>query len=148
MKQARLTGKCAEFLRFAAVAVTGLVVDISVAWGLSAALGLDLVLAAAMGFATGAVFNYLLHAFWTFQQVEHHMPLRRMLRYGGALGATLATRLVVVYSLSQVLNAGQNHLVILLLATVLSFAMSYLLNKLFVFRPASPLEAASKGNRP
>ncbi len=148
MKQVFLTGKGSEFLRFTAVAVAGLIVDISLAWVLSAVLGLDLVLAAAAGFFAGAALNYLLHEFWTFRHGEHQLSLRRILRYGGALGATLATRLAVVYGLSQVLNAAQNQLVILLLATVLSFVVNYLLSKLFVFRPAAPLETASKGNRP
>ena len=136
MTPLRLRGKDGEFLRFATVAVAGLVVDISLAWGLSAVVGVTLVLAAAAGFVAGAAFNYLLHEFWTFRRAEHRLSVARMVRYSAALGATLATRLAVVYALSQILNAKQSELAILLLATILSFAVNYLASKHFVFKSA------------
>ncbi len=148
MSLLRSRGQSAEFLRFLAVALAGLIVDISLAWGLSTLFGVNLLLAAATGFASGATFNYLLHEFWTFRRAERRLSLTRMLRYGGALGTTLATRLAVVYALSQVLTMAQSDLIILLLATILSFAVNYLVSKLFVFRPAGPPNTASKGPRP
>lgn len=146
MKRLHLQIPGAEFLRFAAVTVAGLVVDIFLAWGLSAMFGLNLVLAAAAGFSVGAAFNYLLHELWTFRRSERRLSTGRMLRYCAALGATLATRLAVVYGLSQVLNADQSHLAILLLATVLSFFVNYMVSKTFVFRSALQPETTSKGN--
>jgi putative flippase GtrA len=146
MTRMHLSGRSLEFLRFAAVAVAGLVVDISLAWTLSAALGIDLVLAAAAGFAAGAVFNYLLHEFWTFRRAERAVSSRRMIRYGVALGVTLGARLGVVYGLSRALGAAQSDLAILLCATVLSFFVNYLMSKLFVFQAAPPPETASEGS--
>ena len=138
----------AEFLRFLLVAVAGLIVDISLAWGLSALLGVNLALAAAGGFACGAALNYFLHEFWTFRRTERRLSLARMLRYVGALGATLATRLAVVYALSQILTVAQSDLIILLLATILSFGVNYLVSKRFVFRLAAWPKTAGKGSRP
>lgn len=146
MKWLHLQVPDAEFLRFAAVTVAGLVVDISLAWGLSEMFGLNLVFASAAGFSAGAAFNYLLHELWTFRRSELQLATRRVLRYCAALGATLTTRLAVVYGLSQFLNADQSHLVILLLATVLSFFINYMANKTFVFRSALQPETTSKGN--
>ncbi|OSQ34514.1 GtrA family protein [Thalassospira sp. MCCC 1A01428] len=134
MKQVRLLGQSAEFLRFAIVAVAGLVMDILLAWGLSSVFGLNLVFAAAAGFVVGAAFNYMLHEFWTFRRADCQLSTRRMLLYCGALGVTLATRLTVVYWLSQILNAVRDDLAILLLATVMSFGVNYLVSKFFVFR--------------
>ena len=139
MKWLHLQVPDAEFLRFAAVTVAGLGVDISLAWGLS-------VFASAAGFSAGAAFNYLLHELWTFRRSELQLATRRVLRYCAALGATLTTRLAVVYGLSQFLNADQSHLVILLLATVLSFFINYMAIKTFVFRSALQPETTSKGN--
>ena len=147
MTSLHLTRRSGEFLRFATVAVAGLAVDISLAWGLAAVVGVNLVLSAAAGFAAGAAFSYLLHEFWTFRQAERQLSLARMVRYGGALGATLATRLAVVYALPQILNTVQDDLTILLLATTLSFAVNYLVSKFFAFRPANPLKTANKGPR-
>lgn len=148
MTKVGLSGQRAEFLRFTAVAVAGLAVDISLAWVLSSGFGLNLVLAAAVGFGAGASFNYLMHEFWTFRRAERQLSTRRMLRYCGALAATLATRLAAVYGLSQFPYAAQSELAILLLATVLSFFVNYLVSKFFVFRSDQPSEIVSKGNRP
>lgn len=148
LKPVHLSSQSAEFLRFAAVTVVGLIIDISIAWALSEMLLFNLVFAAAAGFATGAAFNFLLHELWTFRRAERQLSARRMLRYCGALGATLTTRLGVVYGLSQILGAGPSNLVVLLLATVLSFSVNYLVSKLFVFQSAILPKTASKGNGP
>jgi len=148
MNSFRSTGQGREFLRFGAVALAGLAVDIALAWGMSVVVGANLVLSAAAGFAAGATFNYLLHEFWTFRRTERRLSSARMLRYGAALGAVLATRLAVVYALSQMLHAKQNELAILLLATTLSFFINYLANKHFVFKSAVSPKTTSQGNGP
>jgi putative flippase GtrA len=127
--------------------VAGLAVDISLAWVLSAVGGVNLVLAAAAGFSAGATFNYLLQGFWTFRRAERRLSVAQIMRYSAALGATLATRLAVVYTLSQILTAKQSELAILLLATILSFAVNYLASKHFVFKSAVQSKIVRKGNR-
>lgn len=136
MKSLRPTSQGREFLRFASVAVAGLAVDISLAWGLSAVAGFSLILGSATGFVAGATFNYLMHEFWTFPRSERKLSCTRMLRYVAVLVATLTTRLAAVYALSQILQAMQSELVILLLATILSFSVNYLASKYFVFKSA------------
>lgn len=148
MTPLRLRGEGWKFLRFTVVLVVGLAVDISLAWWLSAVVGVNLVLAAAVGFVAGAAFNYLLHEFWTFRRVERRLSVARMVRYSAALGATLATRLAVVYVLLQILKAKQSELAILLLATILSFGVNYLASKHYVFKPSVQPKTASKGNGP
>jgi len=68
-----------------------------------------------------------------------------MLRYCGAVVATLIARMVAVYALSQTLLADQGTVIILLLVTVLSFFVNYLVSKLFVFQSAVPAKSAGKG---
>lgn len=148
MKPLRPSRQGREFLRFASVALAGLAVDISLAWGLSAVAGFSLILGAATGFVAGATFNYLMHEFWTFPRSERRLSYTRMLRYGAVLVATLATRLAAVYALSQIPQAKQTELVVLLLATVLSFSVNYLASKYVVFKSAVLPETTSKGNGP
>ena len=138
----------AEFLRFAAVTVLGLIADILLAFGLSETFGINLMIAAASGLVAGAIINYLSHEFWTFQCADRRLSTSRMLRYCGAVGATLITRMAVIYALSRTLFADQGTLIILLLAAVLSFFVNYLVSKLFVFRPALPPKSVSKGDGP
>jgi putative flippase GtrA len=124
-----------EVVRFGLVAVIGLVVDIAV--GGAAALWLDvpLVLAAAFGFASGACINYALHELWTFRSGARRLSFRRALKYAVTLGITLAVRLAAVVVLENVLGAGRE-LMVLILATGVSFGMNYVTSKFVVFRAA------------
>jgi putative flippase GtrA len=148
MKQSFISQNTGELLRFVSVAVAGLFVDISVAWLLSAVFNVNLVLSAGGGFAAGASVNYLLHEFWTFSRPESGVSVPRLMRYFVVLAATLAARLCAVYLLAQIIDVQQNELKILLLATVFSFFVNYLLSKLFVFQPAVKPKSTGKGNRP
>lgn len=126
-----------EILRFGLVAVAGLVLDIALSWSLAVLAGLPLTLAAAVGFCAAAAMNYLLHEFWTFRHGAPRPSLGRAMRYLGALGATLAVRLVAVALLARILGTEGRELAILLAATGLSFLANYLVSKFLVFRPAA-----------
>lgn len=123
-----------EWLRFGLVAVLGLVVDISVAWSFAAIIGTPLVLAATIGFAAGAGCNYVCHELWTFRSGARQLSLRRAALYSATLGFTLATRLAMVAILERLLAGPGQEIVILLLATAVSFFVSYLTGKLLVFK--------------
>lgn len=125
--------KLAELARFGIVAVVGLVVDIAVAWSLAKFIGLPLILAATAGFFCGAVINYFLHELWTFQSGDRVISLARMGRYAAGLAVVLIVRLTTVAGLEWLFPQGGMTLVILLSATVLSFALTYVLSLNFVF---------------
>lgn len=129
----------AELIRFTTVAVAGLVVDIALAWTLAVPFGLPLTPSAAAGFAAGATVNYLLHETWTFRQGARQLSATRALRYLGALGLTLAVRLAAVAVLGRLMPDPGLEIVILLLATGLSFFANYAASKFLVFRPAAEL---------
>ena len=74
-----------EAVRFFAVAVAGLVLDMAVAWSAARLLGLPLWLAAATGFAVAATMNYVLHELWTFRHGARRLSAGRVLRYAMAL---------------------------------------------------------------
>ena len=131
---ARLT-RSPQVLRFGFVAVIGLVVDLTIAYGASRLLGVPLVLAAGLGFACGACVNYALHELWTFQAGAQRLSLRRALKYALSLGATLAVRLGAVAGLERLMAEGQE-LAVLTLATGVSFGVNYLTSKFMVFHPA------------
>ncbi|MBE1283553.1 MAG: GtrA family protein [Rhodobacteraceae bacterium] len=136
-----------ELVRFAVVALAGLVVDIAVAWSLAVPFGFDLVLAATIGFSCGAAVNYVLHEVWTFQQGARQVSAFRAARYLGALGVTLVARLTAVAVLSWLLKAEGQELVILIGATGVSFFVNYAVSKLFVFRSVSLPGAAEDAAR-
>lgn len=135
-----------DILRFTVVALAGLAIDVSVAWVLSTSIGINLLLAATAGFLFGAIFNYLLHEFWTFRRSERGLSCPRILRYSAALGVCMIIRLAMVYILMKIMPVEQSELVILVLATIMSFLVNYLLSKRFVFNSVVSLKTPKKGN--
>ncbi|MDO8900646.1 MAG: GtrA family protein [Phenylobacterium sp.] len=125
-----------QLLRFGAVAVAGLVVDLAVAMALSTGAGWPLTLAAACGFAAGAALNYVLNLRWTFRVQGAAGAPRRIAAYALTLGATLLTRLLVVKALEPMAGEGLvGPLFVLLAATGVSFFVNFFLSRRFVFNP-------------
>jgi len=119
-----------SLVRFGLVAVAGLCVDLGTAWTLRTAFGLNLPLAAFLGFCAGAAFNYLLHERWTFG--TRAASARRGSLYLLALLATVATRVGAVALLER---SALPDIAVLILATGVSFVVNYLLSRHLVFRP-------------
>ena len=123
------------FLRFGATAVAGLIVDLALASAL-AALGLVLPLAAAGGFAAGAVLNYVLHEVWTFRdERDGRLSGRRAGFYLAVLGVVLAIRVSAVAAFERMLP-GLPDLGVLIAGVAISFGANWFLSRHVVFRPA------------
>jgi putative flippase GtrA len=122
-----------EFLRFLTVSVIGVLVDIAIGWLLSTTMGVPLWLAAAVGFATAAMLNYVLHRGWTFQRTVGMAEPARLLRYIATLGLTFVVRIVAVTSLSALFGPEAPALLILVPSVGISFAVSFLATKFLVF---------------
>ncbi|WP_159086869.1 GtrA family protein [Loktanella sp. Alg231-35] len=146
MKRDKAAQTTYESLRFGIVSIIGLCVDIALTWLVFASFGVSLLVSAAIGFAAGACLNYALHEFWTFKRTESRVSIQRLTRYAIALVATLTARLCAVFVFSRVMDEVQYALLILILATGISFVMTYLISKLFVFKSEGSSETTHKGN--
>lgn len=128
-----------QIVRFTVVVGLGLVVDLALALALRGHLGLALPLAAAAGFAAGALVNYILHEVWTFRQAG--APVRMSARRGGlylvVLAAGFVTRVGAVAVLQRLLPDPAAAPVVLGLAIGLSFCVNFLLSRGLAFRPAT-----------
>lgn len=133
-----------EIFRFTAVALCGLAVDISVAWILAVPFGVLLWLAATVGFLCGAMINYILHEMWTFRDGAGRLSARRSTVYFGALAVTFIVRLTTIELLHLAFTPKGNELLILALATSVSFFTNYTLSKFVVFKSASTQGSISK----
>lgn len=127
-------------IRFFAVTVAGVVIDIAVAYGLATALGVRLWLAASIGFGVAAGFNYVAHQLWSFRAGERALSAERAAKYGGAALAVLAVRVAVVAALDRLLG-GDLALLILIGGAGVSFFVNFALSKFIVF--AAPAQEAS-----
>lgn len=121
-----------EMLRFFAVTVLGVVLDIAIAYGLHEWAGMPLPLAAVIGFVCAAACNYVLHQMWSFQGGKQSLSLGRATKYAGVAGLTLLARVAVV-SLLDAQFGGQFALFILICGAGVSFFVNFTLSKLFVF---------------
>lgn len=119
-----------QFLRFLAVSVLGVGVDLGASW-LFATLGAPLWLAASLGFGLAALLNYLLHLRWTFQ--TNATPAQAT-RYAAGLGLTYATRIGAVLVIGHMRGPDAPALWVLVPAVGISFIVSFLANKFLVFQ--------------
>ena len=125
-----------SLVRFGAVAVAGLTLDLATAWCLATFAGVPLPFAAAGGICAGAVLNYWLHERWTFGRGE--VSAKRGSLYTLVLLTTLVSRVGSVALLQATLLPGPRHrLPVLVIATGISFVINYLMSRYVVFRPAT-----------
>lgn len=121
-------------MRFLAVSIIGLCVDLIVALSSSYLLGISLPLAAMLGFATGGLLNYLLHEYWTFRSSTSEISFKRGLLYGITILATLISRVFAVSILQEfIFSTPAKDLIILICAVAFSFMVNYALSKFLIF---------------
>ncbi len=131
-----------EVMRFFAVTVMGVVLDIAIAYGLYELAGVPLALAAVIGFICAGSANYVLHQVWSFGGGARSLSAARAARYGAVAGLTLLVRVSVVALLDAWL-AGGFALFILICGAGVSFFVNFTLSKLFVFAKPAANEGAS-----
>ena len=120
-----------ETLRYIAVAVLGLGVDVGIGYAAHRIFGLPLIVGATMGFLIGVAVNYLLFEVWVFRSGKLSW-LRLGKAYVAALGALLV-RLACVWRLEAVLyGLPQADLVTLVGAAGISFIVNFVLVRLFL----------------
>ena len=124
-----------ELLRFFAVTVLGVVIDLAIAFALHTGLGVPLWIAAAIGFTLAASANYIIHQTWSFRSGP--LSLKRAGAYALVALATLAVRVGIVAQLDRVL-AGDYPLAILICGAGGSFVVNFALSKWVVFAAPPP----------
>ena len=73
-----------QFIRFAAVGLSGTAVQYAVLWGGASVFLIPAALASAIGYALGSIVNYILNYFFTFQSGKSHFEAAS--RYFAVLG--------------------------------------------------------------
>lgn len=121
-----------QFVRFFAVTVLGVILDLAIAFALHQWAGVPLWLAAATGFAIAAGSNYVIHQVWSFRSGP--LSLKRAGLYAGVALVTLAVRVGIVAALEPALP-GAWPLAILVAGAGGSFCVNFVLSKWVVFAP-------------
>jgi len=119
--------------RYLAVVIAGFFIDISIAWCAHVFFGVELVLAAALGFLVAMSLSYFAHEFWTFRSSESAYSTGRLAKFAAASGFTLATRLALVWLTSPLATLWQGALLRLLIAFGGSLVVGFIVNRVLVF---------------
>ena len=120
-------------LRYPVVILGGFAIDLSIAWISHEVFGIDLVAAAALGFVVAMAMSYFAHEFWTFRRASSAVSGRRFIKFVLASGATLATRLALVWLTGLLTFLPGDALVRLLLAYGGSMVVGFAVNRGVVF---------------
>jgi len=134
-------------LRYLVVVLGGFVIDLSIAWFSHQLLGLYLVAAAALGFVVAMTLSYFAHEFWTFERSGSAVSPVRFVKFVVASGATLATRLMLVWLSGFLTQLPGGALARLLFAYGGSLVVGFLVNRGVVFtdaQTAAPPEAEQR----
>jgi putative flippase GtrA len=118
-----------ELVKYTAVAVAGLSVDIGIGWFLANRTGMPIVHAAACGLIAGTLLNYVLHELWTFRGAHSRLSWRRAGLYGVVTLMTFASRLSVVALLASFASGPVGSLAVLVAAVGVSFTLNFLLSR-------------------
>ena len=125
-----------EFLRYVITISFGLGADLTIA-RIAFAFGAHLEVAASIGFAVGALFNYVVLNIWAFAGPKIDLSSTRIPRYLVALVASMAVRASAVWILYLAAPESTPPMVILCTAVIASFVVNFTLSKYWVFRSAS-----------
>ncbi|RST54308.1 GtrA family protein [Variovorax sp. MHTC-1] len=126
-----------QLLRFAAVGVVNTGLGYAVIFACMYLVGLGAVTSNVLGYAVGLVVSYLLNRSFTFRSVE--APRREIIRFVAIFLLAYLANLAVLILLVH--YAGVHEGVAQVLAGIVYFGLSFVLNKYYVF--AAPLASVA-----
>lgn len=121
-----------QFLRFAAVGLSGTAVQYSVLWAGVELFGVSAAAASGLGYMLGAVVNYTLNYFFTFQSAKSHGEAAA--KYFTLLGIGWCMNTGLVWFLAQQL--GWNYWLAQVLATGIGLVWNFSGSRWWAFKPA------------
>ena len=119
--------------RYLAVVIGGFLVDFSIGWSTHTFFGLDLRLAATLGFLVAMSASYFAHEFWTFRSRDSGYSTTRLGKFAAASGLTLGTRLILVWLSTPLEPLPFSAPIRLLFAFGGSLVVGFLVNRFLVF---------------
>ncbi|HAT33399.1 MAG TPA: GtrA family protein [Janthinobacterium sp.] len=124
-----------QFLRFAAVGASGTAVQYSVLWAGVNLVGVSAAAASGAGYALGAVVNYILNYFFTFQSDKSHGEAAA--KYFTLLGIGWCMNTGLMWLLAQ--RLGWNLWLAQVLVTGIGLIYNFAGSRWWAFKPAAPV---------
>jgi dolichol-phosphate mannosyltransferase len=129
-----------ELLKFCLVGFLGLVVDLSIVYGLKSTLALDTRLCQVFGFAAAVTFNWAINRRYSFEHAREAPLLRSYVTYVGTNLVGLTVRMLAIDALMRVsqLDRGSGYLLLSVIGIVLATLVNFVGVKYFAFAPERP----------
>ncbi len=135
-----------ELLKFCLVGFLGLVVDLSIVYGLKSALALDTRLCQVFGFAAAVTFNWAINRRFSFEHAREAPLFRSYVTYVGTNLVGLTVRMLAIDALMRVsqLDRGSGFLLLSVIGIVLATLVNFVGVKYFAFAPERPATAPER----
>lgn len=135
-----------ELLKFCMVGFVGLLVDLSVVFGLKSAFAMDTRLCQVFGFAAAVTFNYAVNRRFSFEHAREAPVLRSYVAYVGANLVGLTVRMVAIDALMRVtqLDRGHGYLLLSAIGIFLATLVNFIGVKYFAFAPDQVRESVNE----
>ena len=132
-----------ELLKFCLVGALGLLVDLSIVFGLKRTFAMDTRLCQVFGFAAAVTFNYAVNRRFSFAQAREAPLLRSYVAYVGANLVGLTVRMVVIDALMRItdLDRGSGYLLLSAIGVFVATLVNFIGVKYFAFAPEVAREA-------
>ncbi|HEX5661086.1 MAG TPA: glycosyltransferase family 2 protein [Polyangiales bacterium] len=135
-----------ELLKFCFVGFFGLVVDLSIVFGLKSAFALDTRLCQVFGFAVAVTFNWAINRRFSFERAREAPLFRSYVAYVGTNLVGLTVRMLAIDALMRVsqLDQGSGFLLLSVIGIVLATLVNFVGVKYFAFAPEQPAAVADR----
>jgi dolichol-phosphate mannosyltransferase len=135
-----------ELLKFCLVGFLGLLVDLTIVFGLKRAFGMDTRLCQVFGFAAAVTFNYAVNRRFSFAHAREAPLLQSYLAYVGANLVGLTVRMVVIDTLMRMTNLdrGSGYLLLSAIGVFVATLVNFIGVKYFAFAPEAPREGPTE----
>jgi dolichol-phosphate mannosyltransferase len=130
-----------ELLKFCFVGFFGLLVDLSIVYGLKSAFALDTRLCQVFGFAAAVTFNWAINRRFSFEHAREAPLFRSYVTYVGTNLVGLTVRMLAIDALMRVsqLDRGSGYLLLSVIGIVLATLVNFVGVKYFAFAPERPV---------
>ncbi|MDB4973085.1 MAG: glycosyltransferase involved in cell wall biosis, partial [Myxococcaceae bacterium] len=126
-----------ELLKFCVVGFLGLLVDLTIVFGLKSRFGLDTRLCQVFGFAAAVTFNYAINRRFSFEHAREAPLFRSYVAYVGANLVGLTVRMFAIDALMRMsrLDQGAGYLLLSVIGIALATLINFVGVKYFAFSP-------------
>jgi dolichol-phosphate mannosyltransferase len=135
-----------ELLKFCLVGFLGLLVDLSLVFGLKRAFALDTRLCQVFGFTAAVTFNWAINRRFSFEHAREAPLFRSYVTYVGTNLVGLTVRMLAIDALMRVsqLDQGSGYLLLSVIGIVLATLVNFVGVKYFAFAPEKPRGAPER----